>query len=68
MNRSVEVQGGPRRQRSTREGERARGASVRILLAEDNRRLADLLEQSLTEAGWEVELVRRARCLRTRAS
>jgi two-component system OmpR family response regulator len=30
---------------------------VRILVAEDDRRLAELLQQSLTEAGWEVELV-----------
>src|SRR4051812_46985822 len=30
---------------------------VRILVAEDDVRLADLLEQSLSEAGWEVEVV-----------
>jgi two-component system, OmpR family, response regulator len=30
---------------------------VRILVAEDDRRLAGLLEQSLTEAGWDVEVV-----------
>jgi two-component system OmpR family response regulator len=30
---------------------------VRILVAEDDRRLADLLEQSLVEAGWDVEVV-----------
>jgi two-component system, OmpR family, response regulator len=29
---------------------------MRILVAEDDRRLADLLDQSLTEAGWDVEL------------
>ena len=32
---------------------------MRILVAEDDGRLADVLEQSLTEAGWEVELVAR---------
>jgi two-component system OmpR family response regulator len=30
---------------------------VRILVAEDDRRLADVLEQSLSEAGWDVEVV-----------
>ncbi|WP_345523151.1 response regulator transcription factor [Nocardioides conyzicola] len=30
---------------------------MRILVAEDDVRLADLLEQSLTEAGWDVEVV-----------
>ncbi|KQW47302.1 two-component system response regulator [Nocardioides sp. Root1257] len=30
---------------------------MRILVAEDDVRLADLLEQSLSEAGWEVEVV-----------
>jgi two-component system OmpR family response regulator len=30
---------------------------VRILVAEDDRRLADVLEQSLAEAGWDVEVV-----------
>jgi len=30
---------------------------VRVLVAEDDRRLADLLESALTEAGWEVEVV-----------
>ncbi|GAW51873.1 MULTISPECIES: response regulator transcription factor [unclassified Nocardioides] len=30
---------------------------MRILVAEDDRRLADLLEQSLGEAGWDVEVV-----------
>jgi two-component system OmpR family response regulator len=30
---------------------------VRILVAEDDQRLADLLDQSLREAGWEVEVV-----------
>ena len=30
---------------------------VRVLLAEDDVRLAALLEQSLREAGWQVEVV-----------
>ena len=30
---------------------------MRILIAEDDRRLADLLGQSLSEAGWDVEVV-----------
>jgi two-component system OmpR family response regulator len=30
---------------------------MRILVAEDDRRLADLLDQSLREAGWDVEMV-----------
>ncbi|WP_028645121.1 response regulator transcription factor [Nocardioides sp. URHA0020] len=30
---------------------------MRILVAEDDVRLADLLDQSLTEAGWDVEVV-----------
>ncbi|MBZ5738886.1 response regulator transcription factor [Nocardioides mangrovi] len=30
---------------------------MRILVAEDDQRLAELLDQSLTEAGWEVEVV-----------
>lgn len=30
---------------------------MRILVAEDDRRLADVLEQSLSEAGWEVVVV-----------
>src|SRR4051794_20335083 len=30
---------------------------VRILVAEDDVRLADLLDQSLREAGWDVEVV-----------
>jgi two-component system OmpR family response regulator len=30
---------------------------MRILVAEDDLRLADLLDQSLTEAGWDVEVV-----------
>ena len=30
---------------------------MRILVAEDDRRLADLLEESLTEIGWDVEVV-----------
>jgi two-component system OmpR family response regulator len=37
--------------------ERVQSESVRILVAEDDVRLADLLDQSLTEAGWEVEVV-----------
>jgi two-component system OmpR family response regulator len=40
---------------------------VRVLLAEDDRRLADLLEQSLTEAGWEVETVHDGRAAYGRA-
>jgi two-component system OmpR family response regulator len=32
-------------------------AGVRILVAEDDHRLAALLEESLSEAGWEVEVV-----------
>src|SRR6478609_195556 len=30
---------------------------MRVLVAEDDVRLADLLDQSLTEAGWDVEVV-----------
>ena len=30
---------------------------MRVLVAEDDVRLAALLEQSLSEAGWEVEVV-----------
>ncbi len=40
---------------------------VRILVAEDDRRLADLLEQSLTEAGWDVEIVHDGRSAYGRA-
>jgi two-component system OmpR family response regulator len=38
-----------------------------VLLAEDDLRLADLLEQSLTEAGWEVEVVHDGRSAYGRA-
>jgi two-component system, OmpR family, response regulator len=40
---------------------------VRILVAEDDRRLADLLVQSLSEAGWEVEVVHDGRSAYGRA-
>ena len=30
---------------------------MRILVAEDDVRLADLLEESLTEAGWQTDVV-----------
>jgi len=40
---------------------------VRVLLAEDDLRLASLLEQSLTEAGWEVEVVHDGRAAYGRA-
>ena len=40
---------------------------MRVLLAEDDERLAALLEQSLTEAGWEVEAVHDGRSAYTRA-
>jgi two-component system OmpR family response regulator len=40
---------------------------VRVLLAEDDVRLAALLEQSLTEAGWEVEVVHDGRSAYGRA-
>ena len=40
---------------------------MRVLLAEDDERLAALLEQSLTEAGWEVEAVRDGRSAYARA-
>ncbi|HET7195861.1 MAG TPA: response regulator transcription factor [Nocardioides sp.] len=40
---------------------------MRILLAEDDVRLADVLEQSLTEAGWEVEVVHDGRSAYDRA-
>jgi two-component system OmpR family response regulator len=40
---------------------------MRILVAEDDRRLADLLSQSLTEAGWDVEVVHDGRSAYGRA-
>jgi two-component system OmpR family response regulator len=40
---------------------------VRVLLAEDDTRLAALLEQSLSEAGWEVEVVHDGRSAYGRA-
>ena len=40
---------------------------MRILVAEDDERLADLLDQSLTEAGWEVEVVHDGRSAYGRA-
>jgi two-component system OmpR family response regulator len=40
---------------------------VRVLLAEDDLRLAALLEQSLSEAGWEVEVVHDGRSAYGRA-
>lgn len=40
---------------------------MRILVAEDDRRLADVLGQSLSEAGWEVELVHDGRSAYGRA-
>ena len=40
---------------------------VRVLLAEDDVRLAALLEQSLSEAGWEVEVVHDGRSAYGRA-
>jgi two-component system OmpR family response regulator len=40
---------------------------VRILVAEDDRRLADLLAQSLTEAGWDVEVAHDGRAAYGRA-
>jgi two-component system OmpR family response regulator len=40
---------------------------VRILVAEDDRRLAALLDESLSEAGWEVELVHDGRAAYARA-
>jgi two-component system OmpR family response regulator len=51
MNPGARVQGDPVDTVDTK------GASVRILVAEDDRRLADLLDQSLSEAGWDVEVV-----------
>jgi two-component system, OmpR family, response regulator len=43
------------------------GPDMRVLLAEDDVRLADLLDQSLTEAGWEVEVVHDGRSAYARA-
>jgi two-component system OmpR family response regulator len=40
---------------------------VRILVAEDDRRLADVLRQSLAEAGWDVEVVHDGRSAYGRA-
>jgi two-component system OmpR family response regulator len=40
---------------------------MRVLVAEDDARLADLLDQSLTEAGWEVEVVHDGRSAYGRA-
>jgi two-component system OmpR family response regulator len=40
---------------------------VRILVAEDDLRLADVLSQSLTEAGWDVEVVHDGRSAYGRA-
>ncbi|MEO5662108.1 MAG: response regulator transcription factor [Nocardioides sp.] len=40
---------------------------MRILVAEDDRRLADLLEQALREDGWEVEVVHDGRSAYVRA-
>src|SRR3954451_23216306 len=40
---------------------------MRLLLAEDDVRLAALLEQSLTEAGWDVEVVHDGRAAYGRA-
>src|SRR4051795_6605887 len=40
---------------------------MRVLLAEDDLRLAALLEQSLAEAGWEVEVVHDGRSAYGRA-
>ncbi|MXG89005.1 response regulator transcription factor [Nocardioides flavescens] len=40
---------------------------MRVLVAEDDVRLAALLEQSLTEAGWEVEVVHDGRSAYARA-
>jgi two-component system OmpR family response regulator len=49
------------------EREPERGGRVRILVAEDDRRLADVLRQSLAEAGWDVELVHDGRSAYGRA-
>src|SRR6478735_4480939 len=65
MNQPLRVQGGlvdGGRPRATGEGTR-----VRILVAEDDRRLADLLDQSLAEAGWDVEVVHDGRSAYGRA-
>src|SRR3954447_26105557 len=43
------------------------GADMRVLVAEDDVRLADVLDQSLTEAGWEVEVVHDGRSAYGRA-
>src|SRR3954468_8078204 len=40
---------------------------MRVLVAEDDVRLADLLDQSLTEAGWEVEVTHDGRSAYGRA-
>ena len=40
---------------------------MRILVAEDDRRLADVLRQSLTEAGWQVEVAHDGRSVYGRA-
>ena len=40
---------------------------MRILVAEDDRRLADLLDQSLTEGGWDVEVAHDGRAAYGRA-
>ncbi len=40
---------------------------MRVLLAEDDSRLAAVLEQSLTEAGWQVEVVHDGRSAYGRA-
>lgn len=44
-----------------------KGARVRILVAEDDHRLADVLDQSLAEAGWDVEVVHDGRAAYGRA-
>src|SRR5262245_21596377 len=44
-----------------------RRGAVRVLLAEDDQRLAALLEQSLAESGWEVEVVHDGRAAYGRA-
>ena len=48
-------------------GHEREGPRVRILVAEDDRRLADLLDQSLTEAGWDVEVAHDGRSAYGRA-
>src|SRR3954463_16540013 len=65
MNQPLRVQGGlvdGGRPRATGEGTR-----VRILVAEADRGLADLLDQSLAEAGWDVEVVHDGRSAYGRA-